>query len=202
MAQSRLINNDCSEPDIEQHIDDIFKGMRNIIRSKYPGMTKEEKEDLEQDVKLKIIRMLAHGKKIKHMKSYIWKAIYTSALDIIGKRMNPIPPQDLGKNSPSPLVVFINELNPQILIEKQEKVALVRAAIDSLPRRKKAVLLLHISGLEREEIAEHLGWSENTVRHLLYRGIGDIKKRFLKQSRLGAPAKRLRPEKEQEQVKP
>jgi len=112
---------------------------------------------------------------------------------IIGNRMKPISPQDLGENSQSPLVYFVNELHPQTLIEKKEKIVFIRAAIDSLPRRKKAVLLLHISGFKREEIAEHLGWSDNIVRHLLYRGIENVRKCVTKQLGLGGPGGRCRP---------
>jgi DNA-directed RNA polymerase specialized sigma24 family protein len=73
-------------------------------------------------------------------------------------------------------------------LENSERLVAVRQAVDSLPKRRKAVLLLHISGFKLEEIAEHLGWSVNTVRHLLYRGIESVRKNVRRREKTGVGA--------------
>jgi DNA-directed RNA polymerase specialized sigma24 family protein len=51
---------------------------------------------------------------------------------------------------------------------------IIKNEIHSLSPRRKSVLELHLSGMNIEEIAIFLGWSDNQVRHLLYRGIQDL----------------------------
>ena len=53
------------------------------------------------------------------------------------------------------------------------------SAVAELPRRRRIVLKLHLQEMSLEEIYGFLGWSQNKVRHLLYRVIADLKKQFL-----------------------
>lgn len=59
--------------------------------------------------------------------------------------------------------------------EAEAKIILEKA-IKTLPERRKTVVQLHLLGLDLKETAAFLHWSENQVRHLLYRGLGDLKK--------------------------
>ena len=54
----------------------------------------------------------------------------------------------------------------------------IRAAMDGLPERRRAVLELHLTGQDIEQMAGRLGWSSHRVRHLLYRGLGDVRKKL------------------------
>jgi DNA-directed RNA polymerase specialized sigma24 family protein len=51
-------------------------------------------------------------------------------------------------------------------------------AMTMLPRRRKEVLQLHFSGMDLKHIAAFLHWRENQVRHLLYRGLSDLKEKL------------------------
>jgi DNA-directed RNA polymerase specialized sigma24 family protein len=65
---------------------------------------------------------------------------------------------------------------PEALAERGQMRARIRAAVDGLPERRRAVLRLHLTGAGIEQMAGRLGWSSNRVRHLLYRGLGDVRK--------------------------
>jgi RNA polymerase sigma-70 factor (ECF subfamily) len=42
------------------------------------------------------------------------------------------------------------------------------------------VVRMYLSGYEREEIGELLGWSEAKTRNLLYRGLVDLRAKLMK----------------------
>jgi RNA polymerase sigma factor (sigma-70 family) len=84
---------------------------------------------------------------------------------------------------------------PQSLLEAKELEFVIDQTIDSLPQRKRIVILLHINGLDLEEMAEFLGWSQNTVRHLLYRGLTELKRRVNQAAKPSPAARCPEPEK-------
>jgi RNA polymerase sigma factor (sigma-70 family) len=67
----------------------------------------------------------------------------------------------------------ISELDlfpPDSIWEKEEMKNIVKRAVRGLPPRRRTVLELHLAGMKLEEMAAFLGWTDNQVRHLLYRG--------------------------------
>jgi RNA polymerase sigma factor (sigma-70 family) len=74
-----------------------------------------------------------------------------------------------------------NDESPESLLfsdsrfEDGERRLMLRRALDSLPERRRIVLHLHLEGMDIVQIAARLQWRENQVRHLLYRGLADIR---------------------------
>ncbi|MDH4273173.1 MAG: hypothetical protein OEW18_14460, partial [Candidatus Aminicenantes bacterium] len=66
---------------------DISVSIRNILLASFPEMSREEKEDIDNEVKMKLWKKAAGGKKIDNLRSYLWRVVYTTALDLIGERM-------------------------------------------------------------------------------------------------------------------
>jgi len=156
-------------------LDEISLSVKKIIFANFPGLTDEEKEEIDQDIKLKILKMAARGKKIDNLRSYVWKMVYSTALDVIARRSQALCLDDVMKSQKAPLRAYLDSLSPEYLYEEKELLSLVERAIDSLPHRRKAAVLFYLQGLSLEETAVHLGESLNAVRHLLYRGLDEVK---------------------------
>ena len=156
-------------------LDEISLSVKKIIFANFPGLTDQEKEEIDQDVKLKILKMAARGKKIDNLRSYVWKMVYSTALDVIACRSQALCLDEVLESQKSPLQSYVDRLSPEYLFEEKELLALVVRAIDALPPRRKAAVLMHLQGLSLEETAVYLGESLNAARHLLYRGLGEIK---------------------------
>jgi len=156
-------------------LDEISLSVKKIIFANFPGLTDEEKEEIDQDVKLKIIKMASRGKKIGNLRSYVWKMVYSTALDVIARRSRALSLDEVADSKKPPFLSYLDSLSPDVLYEEKERLALVQKAIDILPVRRKAAVLFHLQGMGLEEMALYLGESLNTVRHLLYRGLDDIK---------------------------
>lgn len=152
--------------------------IHSFLKSKFPSMTESEREDIEQDVKLKLWKMKAGGKKINNMKSYVWKAVYTTALDSLEKRWVQLVPEDALTGEDIESVFAAGIPSPEDILEKGETSRALRRAVERLSRRRRTVMELHLLGMDIPESAAFLDWSEPTVRHLLYRGLDDLKKKM------------------------
>ena len=161
-------------------LDEMSGSIRNILLAYFPDMTPQEKDDIDNEVKLKLWKKAVGGKKIDNLRSYLWRVVYTSALDLLGERMNYINIErlvEMGETeTPVPREIF----SPDSMVQDREYALLLKKAVESLPERRKAVLQLHLAGLDIQKIAFSLTWSENQVRHLLYRGLEDLRVRMKK----------------------
>jgi RNA polymerase sigma-70 factor (ECF subfamily) len=52
----------------------------------------------------------------------------------------------------------------------------VRAVFARLADNRQSVVVLYLEGLTTQEIAHNLGWSEPKTRHLVYRGLKDLRR--------------------------
>lgn len=157
-------------------IDDISLSVQKIIFANFPNLSAEESEDVDQEVKLKLWKMASNGKKIRNFRSYLWRVVYTTALDIIGKRLNGMFYEDHDNGASAWFSERLDLGSPERLMEKNELKSMVGMAVESLREKRRLVVKLYLTGMRIEETAEFVGWGENKVRHLLYRGLGDLKK--------------------------
>jgi RNA polymerase sigma factor (sigma-70 family) len=162
----------------KKFLEEISISIRNVILANFPEMSREEKEDIDLEVKLKLWKKLAAGKKIDNLRSYLWRVVYTTALDIIGERMDYLPLEELIETAERETLSTQAVIAPDCAVEEKELRLVLEKAMTMLPRRRKAVLQLHFSGMDLKHIAAFLHWRENQVRHLLYRGLSDLKEKL------------------------
>jgi RNA polymerase sigma-70 factor (ECF subfamily) len=159
-------------------LEEVSVSIRNILLARFPEMSRQEKEDIDLEVKLKLWKKAVDGKKIDNLRSYLWRVVYTTALDLVGER-----PAHLSLESFVERAEKIGSSPPELLsldsvIEGQESKLVLGKAIDALSERRREVLRLYLEGLDIPRIASRLQWRENQVRHLLYRGLAKILKKL------------------------
>jgi RNA polymerase sigma factor (sigma-70 family) len=159
-------------------LDEISRSVRAIVLKSFPGIAGQEREDIEQEIRLKLWKMVRRGKNIRHLKSYLGRMVYTTALDVIAKRQNHMSLDDLPAEGRTSALVDAAGPGPEALAERGQMSERIRTAVDGLPERRRAVLKLHLTGAGIEQMAGRLGWRSNQVRHLLYRGLGDVRKKL------------------------
>ena len=158
-------------------LDEISLSIRNILLSKFPEMSPQEKEDIDNEVKMKLWKKAAGGKEIGNLRSYLWRVVYTTALDLLGERMPYLSLEKLvGANEGEEASERL--LSSDSFSEERERRMMLRRALELLPERRRAVLRLHLEGMDIAQIAKRLKWRENQVRHLLYRGLADIREKL------------------------
>ena len=167
-----------NKQDLEIFINNISESIKHIIWKNFPKTSSDEQEDITQEVKLKIWKILSSEKRIENLRSYLWKVVYTTALDIINNKTKHIKTQNEVKIDFTNIISEVDVHSVESILEKKETETFLLEAINSLSQNRRIVIKLHLSGMNIIEIADFLCWSESKVNHLYYRGIEDLKKRL------------------------
>ena len=130
-------------------------------------------EDIYQEVKIRIWRILKNEKKIDNYSSYIMKIVNSTVIDQIRKsrRQGEIILAEKQKN-------ISENRNSYKILNKDEYLLkdIIGQAVDNLRESRKKVVKLYLLNLTIEEIAALFGWTKHKTRNLLYRGLNDLKK--------------------------
>jgi len=129
-------------------------------------------EDIIQDIKIKLWKLISSEKKVTNYPSYIKKIVNSSVIDQLRKLRRDESIFLYERNR------FISEndlcYNPEFIKQKNLEEALIKA-IDSLKDSRRQVVKLYLLNLNVSEIASYLNWTLSKTRNLLYRGLSDLK---------------------------
>jgi len=132
-------------------------------------------DDIFQEVKIKIWKILNSEKKIINYSSYIKKIVDSSVIDHLRrlrKDEEVIFHERQKKISERQTLYARNPLSDAKMEET------IGHAIESLLKSRKKVVKLFLLDMSIEEIAISFGWSNDKTRNLLYRGLNDLKKKL------------------------
>jgi RNA polymerase sigma-70 factor (ECF subfamily) len=128
-------------------------------------------DDISQDVRIKIWKLLHSEKNISNYASYIKKIVNSSVIDQLRKFRREEGIFNHEKHVAENEFAYSMELSRFKCLEEA-----VGKAVDSLIDSRRQVVKLYLLNLSIQEIAGYLGWSTDKTRNLLYRGLADLKK--------------------------
>jgi RNA polymerase sigma-70 factor (ECF subfamily) len=130
-------------------------------------------DDVFQEVRIKIWKLLNDEKKIISYSSYIKKIVDSSVIDHIRKmrRERGLLLKQKHKTISEWKSAYEIETNFDRNLQK-----VVSETVDSLLESRRKVVKLYLLNLTIEEIATYFCWSRDKTRNLLYRGLSDLKK--------------------------
>ncbi len=176
---------DSNEDDFFEIVD-RFSGLIKAIIFKNLYQSRIDHEDVEQEVYFKLWKFLKKGKKIENMPSFIMKAVYTITMDELRKLRKQMPPGD--SSELKHLYLVSEELSgkafsdsPGEALEKRELSRQINDAIETLSENRKQVLRLYVRGMSVDEICTYFKWDKVKVRHFLYRGIDDLRRKIVEE---------------------
>jgi RNA polymerase sigma-70 factor (ECF subfamily) len=130
-------------------------------------------DDILQEVKIKIWKVLEDEKKIENYASYIRKIVDSSIIDQLRRAK-----REKG--------IFINEKHKLVSEQKSNYLVhissdinakeIIGRAVDLLIESRRKVVKMFLLNMTIEEIAVYLKWTRDKTRNLLYRGLSDLKK--------------------------
>ena len=170
--------------DIDSQINEVVESFSHLIRRIIANHVYRrdgiDLEDIEQEVKIKIWKFLKKGKKVDKLPSYIKKVAFTTTIDELRKMLKQTPSREFPDLKRIYSDVFpqggAREMgSPESLLEDKETSLLVQDAVESLGENRKYVLRLYLKGMSIDDISHFLSWDKTKVRHLLYRGIDDLR---------------------------
>ena len=130
-------------------------------------------EDVFQEVRIKIWKLLNDEKKIANYSSYIKKIVDSSVIDHIRKmrRERALILQQKHKT----ISEWKSTYEIGNIYDKNIK-KIVSETVESLLESRRKVVKLYLLNLTIEEISTLFSWSRDKTRNLLYRGLSDLKK--------------------------
>ena len=156
--------------DVEEIIQRFSEFIKANIQTFHPQRSGIDINDIAQEVKLKLWKVLLSEKKITHLSSFIKRVVYSTTIDIMRKlkREKEILTNYHGSGI---------EENVSSDISCQEEIKqIIGQAIDSLIEPRRKVVRLYLLGMNLGETASFFNWTKDKVRNLLYRGLNDVKK--------------------------
>lgn len=171
------------EASLRQIITNFSTLIRNVILMNLHKTDDIDIEDIEQEIKIKIWKLLKKGKKVENLPSYIKRVAYSATVDELRKMRKQVPTRQLQNTADRDALQELfsskeSSKSPQDGLEWEEMRMTIRALIDGLGEDRKNVLLLYTAGMSVEEICEFCRWDKIKVRHLLYRGISDLRQKI------------------------
>ena len=130
----------------------------------------DEAEDLTQDVFLKLFKSLKTFDRRANFSTWLISVSRNLCIDHYRsmRREHDVVTHDV---DPSTLAKASAADSPHLLLERRDRVSLLRAALDRLaPTLRTAVMLRDIQELSYQEIADRLGVPEGTVKSRINRG--------------------------------
>jgi RNA polymerase sigma-70 factor (ECF subfamily) len=132
-------------------------------------------DDVLQEIKIKLWKMLEDEKIINNYASYIRKVVDSSVIDFLRK---------LRKEK----TIFLHEKQKWISEQKINYLTdssfdeglknTLNETVNSLIESRRNVVRLFLLGMTIDEISTFLKWSKDKTRNLLYRGLSDLKKKL------------------------
>jgi len=155
--------------------DELYrKYIRRLYRFSYSILkSREEAENIVQNVFLNLWQNREKAEKISSVKYYVFTIAYNSAISIIRKKARE-----------SQFIEYVKTLQDMkepvdLQFEYKELDERVSAIINSLPVRQKEVYQLHrIEGLKYAEISERLNISINTIENHMSRALKTIREKL------------------------
>jgi RNA polymerase sigma-70 factor (ECF subfamily) len=137
----------------------------------------DEAEELLQDVRIRLWRVLERGERIAAEKpSYVHRTVMSAAVDLIRRRRDreiSTPEIERPHTPPAP------GPSPYRAAENADLAERISRALAELSETRRPVLRMYLAGYQIEEIAARLGWTEPKTRNLLYRGLEELRGRLV-----------------------
>jgi len=147
---------------------------------------RDEAEDLAVEVFLRVYRAAKKYQAKAKFTTWLYKITTNLCLNEIRKKaklqtISLSKPISAGEEKEEELIEKIADAapSPQQILEKKERNALIRKAIDSLPAKQRMATILQIyEGLSYKEISRILGCSVKSVERRLYWARTNLKERL------------------------
>lgn len=150
--------------------------LRNTIAQLCPRDLGIQIDDIEQEARLRLWRVLLSEREIKDLASYIYRVAATTTIDAV-RRVKAKREEQLHtlEEAEEQVLSADADRSPADEVARRQVMKKIGAALASLPDNQRRALGLHLEGMTSQEIADLLEWSEPKARNLIYRGLKQLR---------------------------
>ncbi|MGE0488682.1 MAG: RNA polymerase sigma factor [Vulcanimicrobiota bacterium] len=188
VARAQKGDREAFEVLVEQHARPIYTLVFRMVRGR-----REEAEDLTQEVMLRAFKALPRFRGEAKFSTWLHRIAVNLTLNRLQKKS--LNPQSLSQGDEGDgehwLEIPDTSMAPEVMAERAETMACVRAALAEMSESLRVVFLMReLQGMSHDDIAATLGASSEAVRVRHHRAKKELVKRLasLKRAREGKPA--------------
>ncbi len=156
--------------------------LRRLIGGLCRGGPSIDPEDIEQEVAIRLWRVLKRETDIAHLPSYIRRVATTTLLDAIRRarsrgehQRRPLVEPDAEGREKETVHMCDPAPSPEHAAWQSEALHKAKEVIETLPEARRRVVTLHLRGFTLAEVAQLTGWTEHKARNLIYRGMNSLR---------------------------
>jgi len=153
--------------------------LRRVIVRVCPPELRLSCDDIEQEARISLWKVLNSEREIAFPASYIYKVAMSATRRAIrrakARREEPLQEEGVAEGGPVHILQAPTHDSPDNVAERREWIRKIEVAVAQLPENRRLVVELHLQDLTTREMGELLGWSEPKARNLLYRGLKDLR---------------------------
>jgi len=168
-------NRNGREKEFEELIDRFASYIRGHIMKYGVHRYGLDPDDIAQEVRIKIWKLVHSEKIITNHSSYIRKIVNSSVIDQIRKFRREEGIYNMLKEKQ---IAEANLATAHDLAHYSNLEQSLHQAIKGLIESRRQVVILYLFNLSIPEIASYLKWSQDKTRNLLYRGLADLRKKL------------------------
>ena len=159
--------------------DELVKAYeKKVINVAYSLLSdKEDALDASQEIFVKVYKNISSFRGESTVSTWIFKITKNVCYDFLRKRKSNVISLDEENDDEKKIEIPDLSASPDVLYERQEKINVVRKAIDSLEENQRVVItLFDINGLSYDEISGIIKCPIGTVKSRLYRARESLRK--------------------------
>lgn len=165
--------------DLSAALESVVSRFATMVRSvgARHRLSDADLDEVMQEVRIRLWRADPKGEHVASLgASYVYRTAVSAALDILRRRRAYAADRTDSVDDHSERLATASI--PSADAETRELSERILAAVDALHASRRAVVRMYLSGYEREEIADLMGWTEPKTRNLLYRGLADLRSKL------------------------
>ena len=167
-------------------LDQYGRVLRRAIARTCPPHAGLDLDDIEQDARMRVWRVLAGEREIDRPASFLYRVAVTATLDALRRararwrevRVPAEGAEDVRRKSNMTVASAIGSTaspDPERHTARRELLDTVLERLARLSDDRRRAVSLHVQGFTTREIARLLDWTEPKARNLVYRGLADLR---------------------------
>jgi RNA polymerase sigma factor (sigma-70 family) len=172
-------------PDVRVRMEDLVRQYGKLIAAMVRRVGRHAarpvREDIQQRVLISLWKQLRSDQTIEHPTTYIYRAAVRETVRVVrqeaARAQDPLDGEAL-------TALRAERGDPHVALDRKEKMARIRAAIQEIAPERRLAVRAHLSGFAVTEIMSRYGWSYQKARNLVARGMADLR-RILQENGLG-----------------
>jgi RNA polymerase sigma factor (sigma-70 family) len=172
-------------PDVRVRMEDLVRQYGKLIAAMVRRVgghaARPVREDIQQRVLISLWKQLRSDQAIEHPTTYIYRAAVRETVRVV--RQEAARAQD-PLDGDALTALRAERGDPHVALDRKEKMARIRAAIQEIAPERRLAVRAHLSGFAVTEIMSRYGWSYQKARNLIARGMADLR-RILQENGLG-----------------